>query len=135
MDISDFLKRVTRWAMQNEEIKALILVGSYARGEARKDSDVDLVFITSESDLLTDSAFMETFGRVKRSQKECYGLVTSIRVWYEEDDREVEFGITTPKWLEKPLDEGTRRVLSDGFKVLVDKEDYFQDKAMLGYWT
>jgi predicted nucleotidyltransferase len=133
MDITDFLNRVTSWAMENEDIRAVILVGSHARGEARKDSDVDLVIITTGPDFLMDSTFMETFGTVMKLQREDYGRVTSIRVWYEEDDLEVEFGITSPEWLEKPLDRGTRRVLADGFRVLVDKGSHFKDQSLLVY--
>ena len=32
-----------------------------------------------------------------------------------------------PIWIEKPLDEGTYRLLSDGYKIIIDKENYFQD--------
>lgn len=47
MDIYLFLNSVRKWTNQNEDIKALILVGSYAIGKAREDSDVDLVIIIS----------------------------------------------------------------------------------------
>jgi hypothetical protein len=43
--------------------------------------------------------------------------VTSLRVWYA-DGPEVEFGFATPGWMASPLDDGTRKVLEDGFRVL-----------------
>jgi hypothetical protein len=68
---------------------------------------------------------------VVKFQKEDWGRVTSLRVWYDNSGLEVEFGVTTPVWMEKPLDEGTRRVLSDGYKVLLDKDAFFKDIDML----
>ena len=45
---------------------------------------------------------------------EDYGLVQSRRVRYG-NGVEVEFGITTIGWLNTaPIDEGSRRVMSDG---------------------
>ena len=127
MDISFFLSSVQQWANQSEDIKSLVLVGSHARGEAREDSDVDLVIITLNPDKYTNNYFIDNFGKVNRVKKENWGRVNSIRVWYANNGLEVEFGITTPIWVEKPLDEGTFRVLSDGYKVIVDKENYFKD--------
>jgi predicted nucleotidyltransferase len=127
MDISFFLNSVQQWANQSEDIKSLVLVGSHARGEAREDSDVDLVIITLNPDKYINNYFIDNFGKVNRVKKENWGRVTSIRVWYANNGLEVEFGITTPIWVEKPLDEGTFRVLSDGYKVIVDKENYFKD--------
>lgn len=126
MDISLFLNSVEEWASNNEDIKSLILVGSHARGEARDDSDLDLVIITSNPDVYLNNNFINNFGKVREFKKEDWGRVTSIRVWYANSGLEVEFGITTSIWIEKPLDNGTFRVLSDGYKVIVDKEDYFK---------
>jgi predicted nucleotidyltransferase len=127
MDISSFLYSVEQWAKRNDDIRALILVGSYARGEAREDSDVDLVIITTSPEAYINSRFIDSFGEVRESKKEDWGRVTSIRTWYADDNLEVEFGITTPIWVERPLDAGTFRALSDGYRVIVDKEDYFKD--------
>ena len=30
-------------------------------------------------------------------------------------------------WIKKPLDKGTRKVLNDGFKVIIDKKGYFKN--------
>jgi hypothetical protein len=51
---------------------------------------------------------------------EDYGKVTSLRLWYR-NGPEVEFGLTTPDWAAPPLDEGTRRVITDGMVVLQEK--------------
>lgn len=60
-------------------------------------------------------------------QKEDWGRVASLRVLYEDNGLEVEFGITTPIWVSKPLDEGTLRVFAYGYEVIVDKVNYFDN--------
>lgn len=127
MSILSFFKKVEKWASKNDDIEALIVVGSYARGEARADSDIDLVIITTNPETYLSNNFFCDFGKVKEFKKEDWGRVTSLRVWYEDNGLEVEFGITTPIWAERPLDAGTFKVLSDGFRVIVDKVNYFQD--------
>lgn len=39
--------------------------------------------------------------------------------------KEVEFGIAEPSWLTIPLGTGTYQVLSDGYKLIIDKKQYF----------
>lgn len=125
MTIWSFLDKVKRYAEENDMINAVVLVGSYARGEEREDSDVDLTIISTTPKLLIEDAeFVNDFGKVTKVQKENYGMVTSIRAWYE-DGMEVEFGVTSPLWISKPLDEGTLKVLKDGYKVVLDKRNYF----------
>lgn len=121
-----FLARVKRRAAETAHVEVLLVVGSHARGTERPDSDLDLVLVTTQRDeLVADQTFPETCGRVLRRQTEHYGACTSVRVWYE-GGLEVEFGLVEPSWLALPLDEGTRRVLADGHRVLVDKKRHFE---------
>ena len=53
-------------------------------------------------------------------------MVLALRVWYK-DGKEVEFGIVDPSWISIPLDAGTYKVLSDGYKLVVDKKGYFEN--------
>jgi hypothetical protein len=39
----------------------------------------------------------------------------------------VEFGIAMPSWISLPLDAGTRRVLEDGYQVIMDKKGFFSN--------
>ena len=102
-------------------MKALLLIGSYARGEAREDSDIDLVLLTDQPNkYLDDVTFARAFGITEKIEKEYWGRVTSLRIWYQ-DSFEVELGVTTPDWITgRPLDSGTLRALTDGAKVLID---------------
>lgn len=126
MDLQKFLFNLTNWANSSHDIQALIMVGSYARGEAKPDSDLDLVIITTNPDFYLSNAFRSEFGNVLKTQQEDWGAVTSLRTWYE-DFLEVEFSITTKNWIAKPLDAGTYSVLLGGYEVIMDKEGYFND--------
>lgn len=70
---------------------------------------------------LQDTAWVEQFGAVVSQQVENYGKVVSLRVEYD-DLPEVEYGLTTPDWATPPLDAGTRKVISDGIKILFERE-------------
>lgn len=119
--IDQFLNDVTNWASAQSDILALALIGSYARDAATETSDVDLVLISSNPErYLQDSDWVQRFGIVEKQQVEDYGLLISIRVWYA-DGREVEYGITDERWAAIPLDEGSRRIISDGMRVLFEQ--------------
>ena len=129
MTVESLLADVRAWALGEASVKAVLLVGSHARNEARKDSDVDLVIMAENPDFYThDATFVNRFGTCMRSTREDYGKLVSIRAFYDHD-LEVEFGITSPDWASLPLDAGTRGVLSDGYKILVDKNNSLQEVA------
>lgn len=119
--IENLIDKVTSWANQENEIDCVILVGSYARGTQKTTSDIDFCIVTTNKEgFLKESNFITQFGVVEQSQIEFYGACTSLRVWYK-DGPEVEFGFVEPSWLAQPLDAGTKKVLLDGFQMLVDK--------------
>ena len=90
------LDKSLKWAISQGTIMGVALVGSYARGSAKPDSDVDLVILSSEVDeLINNRSWIEIFGQVKSCVIEDWGLVTSLRVHYQ-DSKEVEFGLASP---------------------------------------
>jgi predicted nucleotidyltransferase len=127
-EISGFEARVRTWAAARPDIRAVALVGSHARGDARPDSDIDLVILTSQPQAyLQDTDWANAFGEVAHSQVEDWGKVTSLRVWYA-DGSEVEFGLTGPDWVALPLDEGTAQVIAGGIKVWYEKEGFLSSR-------
>jgi predicted nucleotidyltransferase len=125
-ELEGFLSGVLAWAETAPGVHAVALVGSHARGEAGPSSDVDLIVIAADAPaLIRESAWVEQFGPVARVAVEDWGKVTSLRVWYR-GSFEVEFGITSPDWVARPLDGGTRRTMADGFHVLIDKDGSFE---------
>ncbi len=120
--VNRFLDAFTHWAGAQADIQALALVGSYARGAARPDSDIDLVVLARQPDrYLEDTAWAQRFGVIEKQQVEYYGKVTSLRVWYA-GLCEVEFGFTDETWAALPLDEGTQQVMADGMRVLFERQ-------------
>lgn len=122
----DFFNKIKEYARNTSHIGSIIIVGSYARGTNKENSDLDIIVITSnKSGMIVNQDFTQEFGEVYKQQTEYYGACTSIRVWYK-DGKEVEFGIVEPSWSSMPLDTGTYQVLSDGYKVIIDKKQYFE---------
>ena len=125
--MEEFLESIKNWAKNEEKIESVIIVGSYARGTNKATSDLDIVIITSKkAEMVANQEFTQNFGKIDKKQTEYYGACTSIRVWYE-DGKEVEFGLVEPSWISVPLDVGTYKVLSDGYKIVVDKKRHFED--------
>lgn len=122
-----FLKKITAFFERDAQVESVIVVGSYARGTNTAESDLDLCILTAnKAEMVAHPDFVQAFGDVREMQTEYYGACTSIRVWYE-DGPEVEFGIVEPSWIDMPLDAGTRGVLRDGYRVLLDKKQRFQN--------
>lgn len=121
MDFSALTEALRSWAERRGDIYGLAIVGSYGRGLARADSDIDIVVLTTDpSRYLVDDGWLADFGAVRSVQHEDWGAVQSLRTFYE-DGTEIEFGITSPSWADVPLDAGTREVIAGGFRVVVDR--------------
>ncbi|PPB50356.1 nucleotidyltransferase [Arthrobacter pityocampae] len=111
---------VAAWAAQEDKVRALALVGSYARGAERMANDVDLVVLSDTPESLDDAAWFEHLApgaRLVRSQE--WGPVRERRFRLV-SGLIVELGIAPSNWAAVPLDQGTRRVLKDGHRVLYD---------------
>ncbi|WP_327231862.1 nucleotidyltransferase domain-containing protein [Streptomyces murinus] len=138
-EVREFLDRLTRWAATREDIVGLLLVGSYARGAARPDSDVDVVLLTADpAPYLTDTAEPDTAESDIADSGGTWtgwagelglGRLVRTRVWGPLTERrytlvpglEVEFGIGGPRWARTdPVDPGTRRVVAEGARTLYD---------------
>jgi hypothetical protein len=128
MSAEAFIGQVAEWAADHPGIQAAALVGSWARGAARAESDIDLILIVSEpADFLRRDAWLRTFGVVERVTDEDWGRVQSRRAFYR-GGPEVEFGITTAEWADTdPVDAGTARVVHDGMRILADPDGLLAD--------
>jgi uncharacterized protein len=118
-----YIEKVGQWAKADNSVLALVLVGSHARQQARSDSDIDFLIICEDITLLEkDISWIDQFGKVKSHNKEHWGTVTSVRVFYA-DGQEVEFGLAPKSWADIPVDAGTRSVVSDGMIILKDTDN------------
>jgi len=121
LPVSDLLFAFTSWARSRPDILAAPLVESQARGTAGPHSDVDLVILAREPRVyLDETAWAGRFGQVESQQVEDYGRLRSLRVKYR-GGPEVEYGFTGESWAALPLNEGTRRVIADGMRILFER--------------
>ena len=125
--MDSFLADVVKWADKEQAIDSMLLVGSHARGTQRPDSDVDIVILTADKAcFINDVSFASQFGEISRLETEEWGILTALRVFYK-NGLEVEFGFAPLEWMGIPVPEGTDRVLRDGYRVLIDKNDRFRN--------
>ena len=105
MDADRIIGVIVDWAKAQPAIEAVAVVGSYARGTARADSDIDLVLLTTRPrEFRTDTAWLDAIhwsavgARPMRWEGENYGGLWSLRLWLEQDGGEIEFGFASPSW-------------------------------------
>jgi predicted nucleotidyltransferase len=122
--VTELLDKLKVWAIGQPSIRAVALVGSYARGTATANSDVDLVILADTPErLLIDRTWLRTFGEPISETLEDYGLLKSIRARYR-NGLEVEFGVADVEW---PADPGSRQVIKDGIQVLFERGRVLSD--------
>jgi uncharacterized protein len=123
------LEEVARWATFRAEVAAAALVGSWARGASRIDSDIDLMFLTNSPALfrqdetwINEIQWTNIDAEIDDWEDKDYGVVWSRHV-YLNDETEIEFGFGSLSWASlEPVDAGTFRVISDGCQILYDPE-------------
>lgn len=124
------------WARGEPGCRALALVGSWARDAARPDSDLDLMLLATDRDRWAGDdrwlrqALDELGFPSAATSPEAYGVTLAWRVRLA-PQMEVELGIADTLWARlDPVDAGTRRVVTDGLKPLVDKDGLL--RALVG---
>src|SRR5687767_13756939 len=81
--VADWLGGFCAWALAEGSVDSVALVGSYARGTQRPNSDIDLVIVAiGPMPYIQDTAWTRQFGRVRDIAHEDWGAVQSIRVFY-----------------------------------------------------
>jgi predicted nucleotidyltransferase len=111
------------WAGEDPSIRAVGLAGSYARGGARADSDVDLVVLADDPRrLLEGDEWHDRFGDVELVRREQFGLLVERRLRLP-SGLEIEVGIVPISWAATdPVDPGTHRVVREGFRILFERD-------------
>jgi uncharacterized protein len=128
--VSSILTYVVEWAAYRTDICAVALVGSWARGTARPNSDIDLMLLTpnpkgfrDDEKWINELNWEDVGFEINGWKDKDYGLVWSRHV-YLEDGTEIEFSFGSPSWASTtPIDRDTFRVISDGCRVLHDPKN------------
>lgn len=115
------LDRVRNWAATRSDVRAVALVGSWARNDAGADSDVDLVFLVEKPEAyLNDEAWAYELGASSILRTQPWGALTERRFSLS-SGLEVDVGITRVSWASvAPVDAGTARVIGDGIEIIYD---------------
>lgn len=117
---SEFKDELIVWAEGHNDIEGLGVVGSYARGEQREESDIDvMVFCANPDNFVSDHAWLGLFGKTKEVAVEDWGGVQTVRAGFE-SGMEIEFNFGRLAWADVPVDPGTTEVVTNGFDVLYD---------------
>ena len=112
---------IATWAAGRDDVRAVALVGSYARGRARLGSDVDLVVLTPVfAELAADPTWFQQLRPGSTLIRAMAWGPLLERRYRLRSGLQVEIGLVTPNWAGLPLDRGTRRVLHDGHRALYD---------------
>lgn len=122
-EVRTLLAALRDWARRRPDVVAVGVVGSWARDDARMDSDVDIVVLTEDrAPYLEDEAWVSEVGGGALVRTRRWGATTERRFRLP-SGLEVELGLAHPSWANiDPVDGGTRRVVTDGMSVLYDPE-------------
>jgi uncharacterized protein len=120
---------IRRWVEERDDLRALALVGSWARGNPKSSSDLDLIIVANSpeayhvpSKWLRSIHFAKAAFEIRRYETCAYGSVWSCHI-YSEPEAEVELTFAAPAWAcIDPIDPGTRSVVADAFRAIVDKD-------------
>jgi uncharacterized protein len=128
--LEQLLEAVAEWATQQPSVLGVLLVGSYATGRARPDSDVDLIILAESAQYFRDKEWVREIDwsraalRLIEWRDEEWGAVWSRRCIFHTGS-EVELAFAQTSWATvTPLDPGTLRVVANGFRILYDRDSH-----------
>ena len=128
-DVNAIVRAVADWALCREDIRAMALVGSWARGDPHQNSDVDLLLLSDRADeyrvrkdWLAEIDFESAGYGIASSQDASYGAVWSCHVAMSPAGM-VELTFARHSWAQADtVDAGARRVVKDAFRIIFDKD-------------
>lgn len=118
-----FLAAFQRWADARPDIVGAAVTGSWARGVARPDSDLDIMVVANDiAGYLTWTGWLGELGKPATISREPNNPWPALRVFFG-DGPEVDFSLTTPAWLEAIVPGSAPAWLSPAsFQIVHDPE-------------
>ncbi len=118
------LQRICVWAESQQNIRAIVMMGSYARGRADELSDLDIeIFARDTKSYLTSGFWMSEIGPVIVYLSLHNDLGSPTRLVIFRDGLKVDFTISPASVLASIVDGRKLPPLYDhGYRVLVDKD-------------
>jgi predicted nucleotidyltransferase len=120
-EVRSVVQTVHRWADEHDDVRGVVVVGSWARDAARMDSDVDIVVLTDTFAHTDPQMWMQLLdGQVDRLEQ--WGPLREVRL-QRRSGLVVEMGIVPLDWANTdPVDAGTYRVINDGHRIVCDPD-------------
>ncbi len=116
------LNKISIIAERNEDVLAVLLVGSYARNKQHEKSDIDIMIITTDDmKYFSDYKWINEIAEVSAVEKENWGIINTLRFF--SGKTEIELNICSTEWITLPLDPETERVLRDGYIIIFERND------------
>jgi predicted nucleotidyltransferase len=131
---TDRMIAVIQWLVTGrDDLRGMAVCGSWARGNPRPDSDLDLLIVAQGPELLRrrqkwirELKFSDAGFRYIGHKTAKYGAVWSAHIELEPEAK-LELTFAKESWASiHPIDQGTRDVVTDAFKVLIDKDGTLQ---------
>jgi predicted nucleotidyltransferase len=121
-EVEAFVSALVQWAAERSDVVAVAVVGSWARGAAKHDSDVDVVLLTYDPSVYIERedwiAALTPGAELLRTGD--WGAIAERRLGLR-SGLEIEVGVGLPSWADTaPVDPGTRAVVRDGLRPLFD---------------
>jgi predicted nucleotidyltransferase len=131
-EVERLLEAMLKWASARHDVRGLALVGSWARGTAHMESDVDLVLLTLRVERYTEADdWIRDLGCETLERTTAWGALMERRLRMP-SGLEVELGVVPPYWAAVyPVDSGTRSVVEDGMRVLHDPDGLLRALARI----
>jgi hypothetical protein len=128
-EVKAIVDAIAAWAVRRDDIRSMALVGSWARGNPRQASDIDLLLLSDRQDeyrrrrkWLTEIDFKCAGYQLWSSNTVVYGVAWS-RHLHLLPAAEVELTFAKCSWARThPIDGGTRGVVKDALRIILDKE-------------
>ena len=120
-EIRETVELVRAWAEARDDVRAVALVGSWARDAPKIDSDIDIVVLTDEPAAYVESKdWIGGLGGVSVIRTRRWGVLIERRLMTERGV-ELDVGFVGPEWAATdPVDAGTRKVATEGLVALHD---------------
>lgn len=101
-------EKYIKWLISQEDILAILLVGSHAHGTFKDNSDIDLMIICDcYMNYVNNPSWLHNIENFNQPLVEGWGKSKSLRVFFI-NDKEVEYTFSDRSWLSTdPPDEGT----------------------------
>jgi uncharacterized protein len=119
---------VAQWAILHDDIRGMARAGSWARGNPRPASDLDLLLLTDLAESYRNRAWLREIDfrkagfRLRSIENAIYGVVWSAHL-HLTPAADVELTFAKCTWASvEPVDNGTRIVVQDAFQIIFDRD-------------